>query len=119
MEVYSQLDFHSVLRPLKNEVGGLIPVADENNKGLAIPGSFIKLSKNIQSPFTIQVNGFVLMRNKSDTTTYTLYFASRDTLTRLTETGGRIQNLSLQSGNLTITPNTSPDAWYDIIYCKF
>ena len=100
-------------------VGGLIPVATENNKGLAIPGSFIKLKKNIQSPFTIQVNGFVIIRNLSDTSIYTLYFASGNQLVKLSETGGIALKLSLQNGNLTITPNTSPDAWHDIIYCKF
>lgn len=104
---------------LAEVVGGLIPVATENNKGLAIPGSFIKLSKNIKSPFTIQVNGLVIIRNLSDTSVYTLYFASGNKLTKLSETEGIALNLSLQNGNLTITPNTSPDAWHDIIYCKF
>lgn len=104
---------------LASVVGGLLPVANENNNGLAIKGSFIKITKNITDTYTLEVNGFVLMRNRSDTTTYTLYFASGDKLTKLTESGGINQNLSIKDGYLTITPNTSPEAVYDIIYCKF
>ena len=100
-------------------VGGLLPVANENNNGLAIKGSFIKITKNITDTYTLEVNGFVLMRHRSDTTTYTLYFASGDKLTKLTESGGINQNLSIKDGCLTVTPNTSPEAVYDIIYCKF
>ena len=100
-------------------VGGLLPVANENNNGLAIKGSFIKITRNITDTYTLEVNGFVLMRNRSDTIIYTLYFASGDKLTKLTESGGINQNLSIKDGYLTITPNTSPEAVYDIIYCKF
>lgn len=104
---------------LASVVGGLLPVANENNNGLAIKGSFIKITRNITDTYTLEVNGFVLMRNRSDTTTYTLYFASGNKLTKLTESGGINQNLSIKDGYLTVTPNTSPEAVYDIIYCKF
>ena len=104
---------------LASVVGGLLPVANENNNGLAIKGSFIKITRNITDTYTLEVNGFVLMRKRRDNTTYTLYFASGNKLTKLTESGGINQNLSIKDGYLTVTPNTSPEAVYDIIYCKF